>query len=70
MNVNTYLFRENPERLPGLAVCLLQGQADVCKEVVVSGQFTQRMALPAAFNPDIDRCRKSHQKRWDKRRSF
>src|SRR5258707_9417969 len=49
MNVNTCLFRENPERLAGLAACLLQGQADICKEMVVSGQSAQRMASNSHF---------------------
>jgi hypothetical protein len=69
MAVGRAVFRENPERLTGLAARLLERQTDVCKEVVVSGQFAQRMSLPAAFNPDFDRSRNSGQDRWDKPRS-
>jgi hypothetical protein len=65
----TAIFGENPERLGRLATHLLQRQTDVCKEVVVSGQFAQRISLPTAFNPDFDRCRKSRQDGWDKPRS-
>src|SRR5260370_39522309 len=67
--VGRTVFRKNPERLTGLAARLLERQTDVCKEVVVSGHFAQLMSLPAAFNPDVDRCRKSRQDRWDKPRS-
>jgi hypothetical protein len=41
MTVITYRLSENPERLAGLAACLLHRQTNVCKEMVISGQFAQ-----------------------------
>jgi hypothetical protein len=63
-------FRESPEGLGSLVACLLDGQADVGKEMVFSiSQFAERTSLVAAFDPDWDRRRQLLEKERDKPRS-
>ena len=59
-------LREGPEGLGSLVACLLNTQADVCKEVVFSiSQLAKLTSLVAAFDPDLDGRRQLCEKERD-----
>jgi hypothetical protein len=63
-------LREGPEGLGSLVACLLNRQADVCKEMVFSiSQFAELTSLAVAFDPDLDSRRQLREKERHKPRS-